>query len=402
MSSEADNPQAAIARAAELDADGHVALSVPCAKCAYNLRTLAHDARCPECGTPVDYSLHGHFLRFAQPAYVSRLARGGRLVLIAIGVFIAGSLLATIVGALLSMTTSSGMPGRETVMIPTVLGALPELAAAILLCIGLLQLTAADPNPHPARRGEQRVCAMLRVCAWAIPAAAVIDTTQQFIMVATVDPSDTDQVLTLLTGGSIWLSGACQIIGMATLGIITPLALLYYVGRLMSRIPRPGLVRFARILFWGLAIALPPTTLGTALVFAEIMPWMQTLADSGALLQNTSGGSAGTVRTSAPFGRVTYNVSTSAPATSTQPTTATTTSPTTAPTTARRPTPPRGVFVGLSFAMVGMCPTALMSVAALILLLLAEHALVIAAKDAAEHTRKAAATSQATGEQTQP
>jgi hypothetical protein len=49
---------------------------VPCLRCGYNLRGLAPDGACPECGTPVARSLRGNLLRYSDPAYVARIHTG--------------------------------------------------------------------------------------------------------------------------------------------------------------------------------------------------------------------------------------------------------------------------------------------------------------------------------------
>jgi DNA-directed RNA polymerase subunit RPC12/RpoP len=63
----------------------HVEEDLPCARCGYNLRTLAWDARCPECGTPVLRSGRPLGFRFAS-------LRSERLVQIGIGVLAAAFL----------------------------------------------------------------------------------------------------------------------------------------------------------------------------------------------------------------------------------------------------------------------------------------------------------------------
>ena len=49
---------------------------VPCLNCGYNLRGLEEDGQCPECGVPIERSLHGNLLIYSSPEYVSSLHRG--------------------------------------------------------------------------------------------------------------------------------------------------------------------------------------------------------------------------------------------------------------------------------------------------------------------------------------
>ena len=48
--------------------------NLPCLRCGYNLRTLATNARCPECSTPIASSLDTNLLRYADPSWTSILA----------------------------------------------------------------------------------------------------------------------------------------------------------------------------------------------------------------------------------------------------------------------------------------------------------------------------------------
>jgi hypothetical protein len=59
-----------------LDEQGRVDEDADCCTCAYNLRGLAWDAACPECGTAVAESVGGHLLRYSDPEWISRLADG--------------------------------------------------------------------------------------------------------------------------------------------------------------------------------------------------------------------------------------------------------------------------------------------------------------------------------------
>jgi hypothetical protein len=70
-----------------------VAQDVSCLRCGYNLRGLSSDSRCPECGSPVERSIQGDQLRFADPNWLRTLRRGvafmlwNLLIIFAINVF---------------------------------------------------------------------------------------------------------------------------------------------------------------------------------------------------------------------------------------------------------------------------------------------------------------------------
>jgi len=71
------------APAVKLDEAGLIAEDLPCRHCGYNLRTLSPAVQCPECGTSVGRSVHGDYLRYADPAWVRGLAIGATLVFVA-------------------------------------------------------------------------------------------------------------------------------------------------------------------------------------------------------------------------------------------------------------------------------------------------------------------------------
>jgi hypothetical protein len=75
-----------------MDPTATVPGDAPCRKCSYNLRGLTYGGRCPECGTPVGLSIHGDLLRYSDPEWLLKLARGlsfilwGILVAIVVGI----------------------------------------------------------------------------------------------------------------------------------------------------------------------------------------------------------------------------------------------------------------------------------------------------------------------------
>lgn len=47
-----------------------------CVSCAYNLRGLREEGKCPECGIPIERSLWGDLLRYADSRWLRRLRFG--------------------------------------------------------------------------------------------------------------------------------------------------------------------------------------------------------------------------------------------------------------------------------------------------------------------------------------
>lgn len=71
-----------VGRSLSLDDTGRIAEDVACRQCGYNLHGLHPDGACPECETSIWRPVHGHLLRFCDPEWVGKLARGaGHLVI---------------------------------------------------------------------------------------------------------------------------------------------------------------------------------------------------------------------------------------------------------------------------------------------------------------------------------
>jgi len=67
-----------------------VELERVCLRCGYDLRGLAAAGLCPECGAPVINSLRGRHLRYSDPAFLTMLSIGARLVLAAFVLLVIG------------------------------------------------------------------------------------------------------------------------------------------------------------------------------------------------------------------------------------------------------------------------------------------------------------------------
>ncbi len=82
-----------------LDEDGKIKSDVPCDNCRYNLRTLHHGGRCPECGPGVAPSLAYHWLRAGPAAYLQKLRAGAILIAASHALLIPGAIWAIAAGA---------------------------------------------------------------------------------------------------------------------------------------------------------------------------------------------------------------------------------------------------------------------------------------------------------------
>jgi hypothetical protein len=216
-----------------VDSAGTLLQDVKCRRCGYNLRGLNHAGRCPECGTPAGLSCHGDLLRFADPAWVEKLARGARLivwgVLISIIVSIAGVLLVTV----------SGMSALAPVV--AILGSIVGLYGAWLLT-----------EPDPSGIGEDRYVTDRKIVRFAL-AVGLASQVLQFGQRASVAIPSLFVLVAALAG----LAGL--------VGIVGEFAKLTYLRKLALRIPEPELARRAGGLRWAMAI-----TLGVMIVFGAV------------------------------------------------------------------------------------------------------------------------------------
>ncbi|NLF31382.1 MAG: hypothetical protein GX591_10930 [Planctomycetes bacterium] len=136
--------------------------SVPCIACGYDLRGLAPNDVCPECGTPVRDSLEGDFLPTAPPRYVRRLARGAILMLCGTLLTLAGILLA--VGALVAYANL----GIRLPAVPWI-AALSALAGCLSDLCGAWLIGSRDPR-HLWRDGVFPLRRVVRGTALLAPA----------------------------------------------------------------------------------------------------------------------------------------------------------------------------------------------------------------------------------------
>jgi len=226
-----------------LDATGHIAVDLPCAKCRYNLRTLAVDGKCPECAFPVARSAGGNYLHHAPARWVRRLANGALLLVIALcgggGLW----LVATIAGLTAAAT---GGPG-SAVMFEAVLPMLMIVIGVVGLWFvirGLAQLTTPDPTAQFRREGFT-ACKLVRYGLIVLPVSILAAVGLTGLRPGA--PLNFQFPLTVTSTIGIALSGLVY--------FVLSLATLRYIATLMQRIPGRGLVIFAKIEFWGLLIA---------------------------------------------------------------------------------------------------------------------------------------------------
>lgn len=221
------------------DEQGDLIVNVACRRCAYNLRGLRQDGRCPECGTPVGRSTSGDLLQYSDPSWVGKLARGGNLILWGTGLVIIGELAEVVLRVAAGSTVSVVVlcfPG--------------ELVA---FC-GTWLLTERDPS-HIGEDVYGTVRKLVRVTlliSLASSGLAIIS-----------DAVALPEALAVALGLILVASGPFAVVG--------EFCRLYYLAKIARRIPNDSLERRANFLKWAMSISLLVLILSSALEVAAVL-----------------------------------------------------------------------------------------------------------------------------------
>jgi hypothetical protein len=278
---------------ATLDAEGRVAVDAPCVSCGYNLRTLKADALCPECAQPVSYSIQGYFLRFASPGWIRGLGNGLVLVIVALGGAVVVLPLISLVIAMptiISASKNPALPPAGPGLFASVAQFVGQGLLVALAIVGLLRIT----HPDPAQTGRaEGITArrIIRLCCILLPIPTVVNLIAALCVRplwgyspgSTTLPAGFVRNMTTLAGIG-FASGLFALVVYS----ITPLALLRHLAGLLHRLPRPGLVRFARVEFWGLLASGALSVLAFVVTAVTVLPGMGRLMAAAATMPSTS------------------------------------------------------------------------------------------------------------------
>ena len=216
--------------------DGGVARSTPCRKCGYDLRGLSAGGNCPECGTPVAFSLQGDLLGNAEPDWLHTLRRGVNCIL-------GGVLAAIAAGILNAIANSSQQP------LTAGLGQAVSLLSTALFLIGSWLLTTPDPSGlGDDRYGTSRK--LIRIGVICSAAGTLLEFPQAFVNY----PPAVATPLALVQ------------LPLGVMAVVAVFATLSYLSKLAQRIPDAALSRRARFLFWALGISYAIVILGAIAV----------------------------------------------------------------------------------------------------------------------------------------
>lgn len=208
---------------------GRIDADLACVHCGYNLRTLASEALCPECGRDVGDSSHRQFLRNADPRWAAQIARGAGFLLL--GGFFVPSVIIGISFA--SFVRLGGI---------TIIAALASAMTIGVPLSGLYVLTKPEPGAstqderQPARRRLRWAAGVgAALCVLAVGAAIVNPDIQRKLSSTPL----------LATGTAVAALAMCLVLVLLTLR---------HLVDLMTRIPAPGLVQLLRCESWAVVI----------------------------------------------------------------------------------------------------------------------------------------------------
>jgi hypothetical protein len=343
-----------------------IADDLACAHCRYNLRGLSDAGNCPECGTPVAYSLHGFYLRNAPLAWLRRLPRGLIWILISLvvgaGLLLAVLVWAMVVGLMASMSPSGGPDFDISGYTRWVLG-LAFLLAQLAGFRGVWLLTSPNPDDEHGAAG-QRLRSLLRSSSWLVLATIPLEFVEHVI------PDAWDVGALGVTVGLMSASGFFVAMFVLLLAI-------RYCGALLRRIPRPGLARFAAVEFWGLLITAICAVGGMAFSIGMAAAPTSAFGAAPAAAGPNDPNAAAEAPAALPAAASTAPATTTPAATSTTAVSATTASAPTASAAAGSPTLRLGIVTGLTATILccGSCANTGFLVAAFVLLTLTYAAL---------------------------
>ena len=213
---------------------------VTCRKCKYNLRGLASNSNCPECGTPVDFSTRGDVLHNSDPAWVDGL-QSGILCIVWGTVF-------TIVSMVVAFILKVQYLGIDLSIAAT----LVSTGAAILHVYGAWMLTAPDPSGL----GEDRYGTSRKL----IRITLLIGVLQHLVRLATLSMT----LPPTFFWATIYLALAAALASLVGL-----FAMLNYLAKLARRFPDENLARRAERTMWEFGIPLSVVAFFGLLAFAS-------------------------------------------------------------------------------------------------------------------------------------
>src|SRR2546423_1924348 len=229
-----------------IDENGIVKEEVLCRKCAYNLRGLHQNGKCPECGTPVGLSIRGNLLCYSDPEWVDKLARGVDLILWGLLAMVVATAAAT------GLFFALGQRGQ-------ILGQIVAVGASAIGFVGAWLLTAPDPGSEE----QAQIVTARKFVRFALVFAMI----ENLLSIAKSDQHPHPLVSAIFGIG---------LVIAAIIGVIGEMARLYYLEKIALRIPDQALAKRAHTVRWGYGISLACSMVFGAIISFVTMTMKQT------------------------------------------------------------------------------------------------------------------------------
>jgi len=214
-----------------------------CLQCGYQIRGLASDRHCPECGTPISRSLRGNLLVFSATQYLRSLHLGLIFILSAALLNAIFGLVAAVGGIAIAVAIAMRGAGGGTIN-PNIMQSLELGIAAITMPLAALSIlgwwlfSAPDPAVVHGRTG-QGARLTIRTTVIVVAVASIVNFT--LLVVSRGNPG-----MLILTSVAGTLSAIASLVQF--------FASMRYVGWLAPRLPDFDLVKRASLYMWLLPV----------------------------------------------------------------------------------------------------------------------------------------------------
>jgi hypothetical protein len=143
-----------------------------CIACGYDLRGLAEDGACPECGTSVARSRMGDRLAGADPGWLKRIALGQTMVSVGLSACLCSIVLVLIAVVLMAILRATITPAPIVVTLALVPAAIAFYGGLLACAIGAFPVTSLDPRSTLT----EATLSPRRVARWAMVALLTVVT----------------------------------------------------------------------------------------------------------------------------------------------------------------------------------------------------------------------------------
>lgn len=195
-----------------------------CRRCGYALRGLTIHGRCPECGTSVGWSIRGDLLRYSDPDWVERLARGTLWIIVGV----LGGLLASIIVASFGGLAEPGASEAVAWVL--------SIGASLVALVGYWLVT----TPEPWITAEAAF-SVRHLARWGVVAGFLGGLVPDWTTVATGPAFSVVAILSLI---------------LSLGGFVGFIALFVHARRIARRVPDARLASHTSVVMWGIVSGL--------------------------------------------------------------------------------------------------------------------------------------------------